>query len=177
MTTPTVSTRRSFIQIAGAAVAATATSVPVRAATEADPLEMRLAYLEDVNAIRALNQEYARHVNAGARAPMAALFADPTEAPINPDVTGVTPDGFGEHDVIDVAPDRRTATALLHCTVHVQTAIGPDCPLVEMARAQGGGIVRQTEHGVFDNAYVRRDGVWKIARSGYRLLSARARPA
>ena len=67
-----------------------------------------------------------------------------------------------------MAADRTTATALLHCTVRAESAIEPDCPLLEMARQQGGGIVRRVERGVFENVYVRRDGVWKIQRSIYR---------
>ena len=39
--------------------------------------------------------------------------------------------------------------------------IGPDCPLVAMAREQGGGVVRHTERGTLENAYVKREGVWK----------------
>ena len=47
----------------------------------------------------------------------------------------------------------------MHCTVEIETAIGPSCPLVEMAREQGGGVVMRSEAGVFENAYVRRDGI------------------
>jgi len=39
-----------------------------------------------------------------------------------------------------------------------------------MAREQGGGVVRRTEAGVFDNVYVRRDGVWIIEYSTYRAV-------
>ena len=171
MTTTTGSTRRSFIQTAGAALsvplAATAATVPAGAAVDGDSLKARLAYLEDLDAIRALNQEYARHVNAGAHDVIGSLFANPSDARVDPDVRGMAPGGFGEQDVIDVAPDRQTATGHLHCTVQVETAIGPSCPLVEMARQQGGGVVRRTEHRVLENAYVRRDGVWKIENVGF----------
>lgn len=71
-------------------------------------------------------------------------------------------------DTIDIAPDRETATAFLHCMVHAETPIGPGCPLVGMARQQGGGVVRRTERGVFENVYVRRDGAWTIERAAYR---------
>ena len=50
-----------------------------------------------------------------------------------------------------------------------ESALDPDCPLVEMARQQGGGVVRRTERGVFENVYVKRDGSWKIQQSAYRL--------
>jgi hypothetical protein len=166
--TTTFSTRRSFIRAAGAALsvplAAAATTVPVHATGEGDPLLARLARLEDVDAIRALNREFARRLNAGARDSLTALFAEPSSVDIHPEVHAVGLEGAGDEDIIEIAPDRQTATALLHCTVHFESAIGPDCPLVEMARQQGGGVLRRTERVVFEHAYGRREGLWKIAR-------------
>ena len=173
MTTPDFATRRSFIQATGAALSvplAAAATVPVSAADQGDPLSARLAHLEDLEAIRALNQEYARHVNAGARAELAALFVDPSNATLAPGVRGLAPDGFGEHDAIEVAADRQTATARLHYTAQIERAIEPDCPLVEMARQQGGGVVRRIERGVVEHVYVRREGIWKIHRTAYRAI-------
>lgn len=141
------STRRSFIQTTGAALslplAAAAATVPSIVAADDDPITARLARLEDVEAIRALNQAFAREAN---------LIAT----------------DFGQRDVIEVAPDGQTATALIHGTVEIETAIGPDCPLLEMARQQGGGVVTRSETGVFENACVKRDGVWTIERTTYR---------
>lgn len=172
MTTPTVSTRRSFISIAGAALsaplAAAGATLPANAVDDGDDLNRRLARLEDLNAIRALNQAYARHVNAGAREEIAALFADPSDRRIDPRMCGIAADGFGEHDVIDMAADRQTATAVLHCTVRTEAAIGPSCPLVDMARQQGGGVISRAEPGVLENVYVKREGIWKIQRSTHR---------
>lgn len=173
--TPTSSaSRRSFIRTAGAALsvplAAAATTVPGSAAAEGDTLQARLARLEDLDAIRALNREYARHLNTGARDSLIALFADPARVEIDPEVHSIGPDAFGEEDGIDIAPDRRTATARLHRTVHVEHAIGPDCPLVEMARLQGGGVVRRDQRVILENDYVRRDGIWKIARGKVRPI-------
>ena len=67
-----------------------------------------------------------------------------------------------------MAADGQTATAVLHCTVEIESAIGPACTLVEMARQQGGGVTRHTERGVFELTCVKRDGVWNIQRAGYR---------
>jgi hypothetical protein len=77
----------------------------------------------------------------------------------------MSPVGFGEHDVIEVADDRRTATARLRVTLHTETAIGPECTVVEMARQQGGGVVARDEPGVLETVYERRDGVWRILSS------------
>ena len=172
--TTTGSTRRTFIQTAGSALsvplAAAAATAPAAVGGDGDPLKARLAYLEDLGAIRALNQEYARHVNAGDRDAIGVLFVNPSDPQVDPDIRSMTPDGFGEQEVIDIAPDRETATAQLQCTVHVESAIGPSCPLVEMARQQGGGVVRRTERRVFEHAYVRREGVWKLKRSTARVV-------
>jgi SnoaL-like domain len=171
MATRHASTRRSFIWTAGAAfsapLAAAAAVAPAAPPETDDPLA-RLAMLEDVNAIRALNHAYARHIGAAEHQQLAALFANPSDARIDPDVRAIVPYAFGEDDVVEVAADRQTATARLHCTLHAESAIGPSCPLVEMAREQGGGVVRRTERVVIEHDYVRREGVWKIRRSTHR---------
>jgi len=148
------STRRTFIQTAGAALTvplAAAAMVPDAAAGPVDPLQARLARLEDLDAIRALNTEFARTVGARGLEGIREMAAH----------------GFGEQDVIEIAPDRQTATALLHCSVVIEAEIGPECPLVDMARQQGGGVVRRTARGVFAHAYLRRDGVWQLQQSSF----------
>jgi hypothetical protein len=151
--------RRSFIAIAGATlsapVAAVATSSPSWLSPSGgsqDPLHARLAQLEDVDAIRALNRAFVIDVNAGA-------------AVIGPGVVGMSHDGFGEQDVIEIAPDRETAAARIHVTVHTEAAIAPDCTVVQMARLQGGGVITGADAAVLENSYVRNDGVWKFVKS------------
>lgn len=165
MTRKNGATRRSFIAIAGAAisapVAAAAATLPER--IEPDPMKMRLARLEDLNEIRGLNQAYFQHLAAGAHEEMTALFADPASATPDDDVRGVSPADFGEHDVIDVADDRETAIARVRVTVHTETALVPDCTLVEMARTQGEGVIRSSAFAVLEHRYIRRGDVWKIA--------------
>lgn len=140
-------TRRSFIGVAGAALSAPlAAAGPVLATASPPPLD-------DIAAIRALTQGYARHVN---------------DREVESGIRRVTSDGFGEHDTITIAPDGDAATAVLHCTVEIESAIGPACTLVEMARQQGGGVTRHTERGVFELACVKCDGVWNILWNGYR---------
>ena len=112
-------------------------------------------------------------MNAGAHDELAALFSDPSVLAIDPDVRGIAWDGFGEDDIVEIAEDRQTATARLRCMLHTETAIGPSCPLVDMARQQGGGVVTRAEPGVFEGVYVKREGIWKILR----LPAWRRRPA
>ena len=174
MTTKTVSTRRRFFWKAGAVLSAPLAAVTARDASaegvadESAALRVRLAMLEDVEAIRELHRTYARLINAQARAEAAALFAAPAEARLDVRIRRLTADRFGQEDVIEVAADRATATARIHCTVETETPIEPRCPLVEMARAQGDGVVRWSERGVLENAYVKERGAWRILRSAYR---------
>jgi hypothetical protein len=65
------------------------------------------------------------------------MFSDPVDARLDAGICGIVADDFGEHDVIEIAAARQTASAPLHRMVRTETAIGPSCPLVEMAREQG----------------------------------------
>jgi hypothetical protein len=138
-------------------LAAVGATLPATLVADGDPQVTRLGLLEDVNAIRALNQAWARRINAGEEETIAELG-----------IRSLAADGFGDRDVIEVGGDRQTATGLVHRTVEIETVIGPSCPLVEMAREQGGGVVRRSEAGVFENVYVRCDGIWTVQRSTYR---------
>lgn len=159
------STRRRFLTHAGAALSVPlAWSTAKAAGHDADGAAVlaRLARLEDENAIRELLRTYARHLTAGARDDAALLFAGPAGARIDASVRGLSLDNLGEHDVIDVAPDRCTAEARMHCTVHSETAIGPNCTLVDMARQQGEGYLRSSARRLLETRFVRQDGAWKI---------------
>jgi hypothetical protein len=79
--------------------------------------------------------------------------------PKSPSIRNVAAADLVSRILVEIAADRQTATGLMHCTVQIETVIGPSCPLVEMARQQGGGVVKRSENGVFESAYVRRDGV------------------
>jgi len=173
MTTADRSTRRSFLRTAGTALsvplAGVAASVPAHAEQGADP-QARLRHLEDERAIRALQQAYARHLNGDRADDGTVLFCESADVRLESGVCAVVATGFGEHDVIDIDPGGQFATGLLHCSVRIETTIGPNCPLVEMARAQGGGVLTGTETGVFEQRYVRQDGGWRIQRSVYRTV-------
>jgi hypothetical protein len=79
-------------------------------------------------------------------------------------------DGFGEHDVIEIATDGTTATAHTRCAVQTEAVIGPNCTLVEMAREQGEGVLRRSEKRVLVSTYVKVSGTWKIDRLAWERL-------
>ena len=76
-------------------------------------------------------------------------------------------DALGGEDAIELSADGTAATARLHCTLTTEAAIKPSCPLVEMARAQGGGVTKRSQRGVLESVYVKVHGVWKIERSAF----------
>ena len=171
MKTTVNSARRGFLRKASAALAAPlavgGASVSAHAAGERDPSRARLARLEDANAIRELTRSYVRHVNAGEHDQAAALFAQPARADTRCALT-LAADPLGGEEAIEVAASGATATARLHCIAEIETPIEPLTPLVAMARAQGGGVLKRSERGVLDGAYVKRAGIWQIERLDFR---------
>jgi hypothetical protein len=141
-------TRRRFFFGAGAVALAAPVTFATASETDAggdrEALEARLAALEDTNAIRELQRAHASRV--GAR--------------------------HVDDVAIVIAPDRRTATARSACVVTIASPIdAPGCTLVDMARAQGEGIVRRDERRVLEQTFVRRDGVWQSERAELRDLA------
>jgi hypothetical protein len=165
MNTKSISTRRRFFLQASAALSVPLAASTAHAAKAVDSsASARLAALEDENAIRNLQQAYARFVNSGAHEKARGLFVSSSAARIDASVRSLATNGFGEHDAIEIAADRRSATARTHCTVGTETAIGPNCTLVEMAREQGEGVLRRSERRVLVGSYVKVGRSWKIER-------------
>ena len=166
------SARRGFLWKASAALAAPlavgAAGANAHATVERDASQARLTELEDVNAIRELTRNYVRHLNAGAHHEATSLFARPAHADARFAPTKLAADPLGGEDAIEIETGGVTAIARLHCTAELATPIEPVTPLVEMARAQGGGVFRRSERGVLEGAYVKRDGCWRIERLAFR---------
>ena len=151
-------------------------------------LEARVDELEDLNAIRRLQMAYGYYIDYNRPEETAALFSHDGAVVLlsgeyrghagvmrlygtwfqnlftggrRGPVDGLLLDHFQLQDVITVAPDRQTAKGrfrgLLAGGWH-QSAIGnkPD------------GVPQQFwEAGLYENDYVREDGVWKIRRLDY----------
>ena len=141
-------TRRKFF--GGAAMLA----APLAAgAVASDDLAARLAALEDANAIRAALRNWAQDVSTGN---LAAPIAN---------IRSLT---FDSDPAISVAANG-TATARMPCTVETATPIDGNETLVEMARQQGDGVIRETERRVLHSTFVKRDGFWHCASAELRI--------
>ena len=196
--------RRSFLWKAGAAVSAgLAAAVPgmAKSNTDEQQLKLRLARLEDENAIRKLHGTYENLLDSGRYRDVAGLFTENAEVIFNGGIyrgkdrgvsrlyrdhfsagmTGRTMepapgyqiDAEQQQDVIDVSEDGRTAKARFPYSFQVGTLIQDDSVLAQMARLQGEGIRKWWEGGVYDINYVKdtRGGSWKITRLEHRVLA------
>ncbi len=154
------STRRSFLK--GGALLAAPLAVGTAPAILADNgLKARVARLEDEAAIRELHQNWLRRVNTSAED--VSDFADRKRAPSGPQVRGIAADHAGKPDAIEIAPSGKSAEGRFHCVVEFATAIGRNSTLEQMAHAQGGGFIRNTDRRVLNVKYVKANGAWSIA--------------
>jgi hypothetical protein len=138
-------TRRRFF--GGAAILAAPGAAT--ASVAGDDVAARLAALEDEIAIRALLQDWARHISAGALAAPA------------PDVRRLTIDA---NAAIEVAANG-TAKARVRCTVEAATPIDGNETVVEMARLQGDGVIRRSEQRVLAGTFVKHNGIWLLEQT------------
>lgn len=154
-------TRRTFFLGAGAALAApVGVTAALGAYGEGLSRPAALAAADgDSNAIRLLLARFTRLASAGAHAELAQLFDDPARAAVDPGLRRLTADADANVALIAAG----AATAHVACTVETATPIESCGTLVEMARAQGEGFVTRSERRILRGAFVKRDGVWKIA--------------
>ena len=153
-------------------------------------LTRRIGVLEDTQAIRNLQHAYGYYLDKCLYEEVAGLFSDQGEVRFfggrfvgrdgirrlyierfqknftggkNGPIHGFLLDHPMHQDVIHVAPDRSTAQARWRCTMQAGTH-------ESVARPDGEGRERLRqwwEGGLYENSYVREDGVWKIQRLGY----------
>jgi len=161
-------------------------------------LAHQLGILEDTNAIRKLHNAYGCYLDKGIYEEIVCLFADDGEVYFNGGIfegkdkgvrrlyinhfgQGFTGTNYGpvhgflldqtqEQDVIDVAPDRKSAKARFHCLMQAGAQVISDSPMMEMARQQGQGVLQWWEGGIYENSYVRHGDIWKIKRLDYRAI-------
>jgi hypothetical protein len=162
-------------------------------------LSNRIGSLEDANAIRSLHRMYESRLDRGMYEEVVDMFADEGEVVFNGGVfagkdkgirrlycdrfssgqtgkkiepaPGFEPDPVEQQDIVEVAPDRKSANARFAYSMQVGAPIISDLTLVEMARLQGQGILKWWEGGIHEASFVKNGGSWKIKRLEYRAAS------
>ncbi|MBN1570178.1 MAG: nuclear transport factor 2 family protein [Acidobacteria bacterium] len=166
---------------------------------DVDRLSNQIGRLEDANAIRRLHQTYESYLDKGMYDEVVDMFAGDAEAVFNGGVfsgkdkgvrrlycdhfsqgrtgrkiepaPGFEPDPARLLDVVEVAPDRKSAKAQFPYSMQVGTPLTGDLPLLEMARLQGQGIRQWWEGGIHEVSYVKEGDAWKIKRLEYQVMS------
>jgi len=164
-----------------------------------DRLSNQVGSLEDAMAVRRLHQVYESHLDKGRYEEVVNLFADDGEAVFNGGVfagknngirrlycdrfhsgltgkkiepaPGFEPDSEQLQDIVEVAPDRKSAKGRFPYSMQVGTPMSEDSQLVKMARLQGEGIRKWWEGGIHEASYVKDGNSWKIKRLEYRVTS------
>ncbi len=162
-------------------------------------LSNQIGSLEDANAIRRLHRLYESRLDRGMYEEVVDMFADDGEVVFNGGVfagknkgvrrlycqrfsaglsgkriepaPGFEPDPAEQQDIVEVAPDRKSAKARFAYSMQVGTPLASDSSLVEMARLQGQGIVKWWEAGIHEVSYVKSDDSWKIKKLEYRAAA------
>jgi hypothetical protein len=166
---------------------------------EVDRLSNQIGCLEDANMIRRLHQTYESYLDKGMYEEVVNMFADEGEVVFNGGIfvgkdkgvrrlyldhfsqgctgkkiepaPGFQLDDTQQQDVVEVAPERKSARAWFSYSMQVGTPIISDSQLVQMARLQGQGILRWWEGGVYESSYVKEGDGWKIKRLEFRVMS------
>jgi hypothetical protein len=84
---------------------------------------------------------------------------------------GLTPDAEAQKEIIEFAPDLKSAKARFPYSIQAAHPMDMESSLVRMARLQGEGFIKYREGGVCELSFVNDDGDWKIERLEYRAVS------
>jgi hypothetical protein len=196
--------RRSFFLKLGAGVSTALASTAGLARAEsgqAEDLSLKLALLEEENALRKFHQAYEDALDKSRYAEVVAMFAADAEVVFNGEVfrnrsqgvsrlylerfasgkTGKRMEpapGFElaseqQQDRVEVSSDRLSARAVFPYSIQVGVPIELETSLAGMARLHGEGVRTWWEGGVYAVSYVKdlAEDRWKLERLEYRTLS------
>jgi hypothetical protein len=162
---------------------------------QVEELSQKVGLLEDANAIRKLHHAYGYYIDKCLYEDVVNLFADDGEVHFSGGVyrgknegvrrlyvggflqgfTGGKPgpvhgfllDHLQLQDIVDVAPDGRTAKARFRCFMQAGAHVTSKSPMGEAARKAKREPTQWWEGGIYENAYVKENGVWKIKLLSY----------
>lgn len=158
--------RRTFIRNSTVALT-TVLAAGTASATPLDDAALRLALLEDSNAIRALQQRCFALLEQGGTHELAQLFST-SAAQASCVYPALQLDSRLDAADIAVADDRLSASARFHGRVQLAAAISGNGTAQQMARMQGLSSTQWWEQGVYEAQYVKVRNEWKISALHYR---------
>lgn len=157
-------------------------------------LKQQVGRIEDLNDVRKLQHSYGYYLDKCLYEEVAQLFADDSEVRFmggiwkgkagvrrlyvgvfgsfftggkNGPVPGFLLDHPQLQDVIDIAPDRSSAKARFRSLMQAGVHVDSDSPMANWGREQGNHPWQWWEGGIYENRYVRENGVWKISLLNY----------
>lgn len=157
-------------------------------------MKLHIGRLEDTHAIRKLQHAYGYYLDKCLYEETVGLFADDCEVRFmggiwkgkagarrlyvdtfqslftngrNGPIAGFLLDHPTLQDIVDVAPDRASAKARFRCLMQAGTHVDSDAPMAVRDREQGRPPRQWWEGGIYENRYVRDNGVWKIKLLNY----------
>jgi hypothetical protein len=166
---------------------------------QVDRLSNQLGIHQDTNDIRTLHRTYESCLDRGMYEEVVNLFADDGEVSYNGGLfagrergvrrlycdnfrsglsgkkiepaPGFESDPSQMQDIVEVAPDRKSARARFVYSMQAGAPITSDSQLVKMARLQGQGIIKWWESGVHEVSYIKEGDSWKIKQLEYRVMA------
>lgn len=157
-------------------------------------LKQHIGRLEDVDAIRKLQHAYGYYLDKCLYDETVDLFADDSEvhfmggiwkgkAGVRRLYIGIFRNNFTDgrngpwpgflldhlqlQDIVDVSLDRSSAKARFRTFMQAGVHEDSDAPMARSARESGRHPRQWWEGGIYENEYVREDGVWKIKVLNY----------
>lgn len=165
-----------------------------RLAQEIESMKDQIGRLEDLDAIRKLQHAYGYYLDKCLYEEVVRLYADDGEVHFmggiwkgkegvrrlyvgvfgsffadgkNGPVPGFLLDHPQLQDVVDVAADRSSAKARFRSLMQAGVHKDSDAPMARRDREQGRQPRQWWEGGIYENQYVRENGVWKIKVLNY----------
>lgn len=161
---------------------------------EIESMKMHIGRLEDVNAIRKLQHAYGYYLDKCLYEQTVGLFADDCEVRFmggiwegkagarrlyvdtfgafftdgkNGPLPGFLLDHLQLQDIVDVAADRSHASARFRTLMQAGVHKDSDAPMARLSRERGEPPRQWWEGGIYENQYVRDNGIWKISLLNY----------
>jgi hypothetical protein len=182
--------KKSGVALSGALAVAVAGSAKAATTNAGDELALRLAKLEDANAVREIYRTYESAINQGRYEDALNLFAANSEVSFDGGIFAGKDEGIRRlymenfrqgltgkkaemsadmaAENIEAAADRKSAHAVFSYSMRVGKPMDASLQLVQMARLQGGGILHRRENGNCEVSFVKEGDAWKISRIEYR---------